>query len=565
MFIAGIDLGTTASVISCVKDGVPTAISVGGHTVTPSAVNYSEERPLVGRKALYKFDSDRTVLSVKRFTGANVKFCGRSPVEVSADILFYLKKNAEESLGMPMKSAVITVPAHFSDSQRTAVKQAASVAGIKVLRLINEPTAAAVAFGLDKRKEGIFGVYDFGGGTFDFSVLRLTGNGIFQVLATGGDNRLGGDDLDDAILEYNLRLCGLDADCIGENEKKNGRMTAKFLKEISGSSPEVQADYFRRGKKYEFKLSRAIIEELSRNLLQRTMNIAEQVISDSGVEKLNGVVAIGGMTRLKVVKDAMRRRFNCRIFDEINPEEAVSLGAAAYADSLIKKSGNLLLIDVVPLTLGIETFGGGIDKIIYRNTPIPIVEKREYTTGKDNQTGMTFHVVQGERPLAEECRSLAKFELSGIPPMPAGRARVVVEFSADVNGLLNVRAFEKRTGVEQTITVDPSSGLSREEMTSILQKASEKLSEDSLVKRNINLKIESERMIGFWEAVLDKLPPVERKNAETETANLKEALKKENYEDAINYKKNLEAIFSPFWDDIISSRLSGRSIGEIGQ
>jgi molecular chaperone HscA len=493
--------------------------------------------------------------------GGNDRFCGKSPVEVSADILSFLKKKTEESLGISWEAAVITVPAHFSDPQRTAVKQAASVAGIRVLRLINEPTAAAIAFGLDKKSEGIFAVYDFGGGTFDFSVLRLIG-GIFQVLATGGDNRLGGDDADTAILEYNLRLCGLDVESMDEKDRKIGLLTAKMLKEKLQNNATVSSDYLYGDKRLEFKLSREILGKLCRDLIEKTLKIAEQVVADSGVKKLDGLVAVGGMTRLRTVKEALHNRFGTRIFDEINPEEAVSLGAALYGNSLAEKNKKLLLIDVVPLTLGVETFGGGTDKIIHRNTPIPIIEKREYTTCKDNQTGIVFHVVQGERPLAAECRSLANFELNGIPPMPAGLARVEVEFFVDVNGLLSVKAIEKRTGIGQTVTVDPSSGLSREEMAAILQKASANLSEDTVLARNISLKIESERMMGFWETVIDELPAAEKKIARKEITALGNALKNENYEDVISCKKKTEAVFGPFLDDIISSRLSGRSIKE---
>ncbi|MDR2158134.1 MAG: Hsp70 family protein, partial [Holosporaceae bacterium] len=308
MATIGIDLGTTASVVSSIKDGAPTPIIIGGAIMTPSVVNYSEDHPIVGREAIYQLDSGRTIFSVKRFMGSDRKLCGKSPVEISADILLYLKHHVEEAIGEKIDAAIITVPAHFSDLQRTATRQAASIAGIRVLRLINEPTAAAVAFGLDKKENGIFAVYDFGGGTFDFSVLRLAA-GIFQVLAAGGDNYLGGDDVDNAILAYNFRIHDLDINSAGENEKISGKMTAKIMKEQLADLPEIRKNYVYKNKNYEFLLSPEILEEVSRDFLQKTMKIADYVLKDSGVENLDGVVMVGGMTRLKLVKNAVRSHF----------------------------------------------------------------------------------------------------------------------------------------------------------------------------------------------------------------------------------------------------------------
>ncbi|MDR1334616.1 MAG: Hsp70 family protein, partial [Holosporaceae bacterium] len=491
-FTLGIDLGTTMSLVSHMDGKTLRILEIEGQTAVPSVVNYSGVKPIVGYEAIYEADAANTVFSVKRFMGTSEKFCDKSAVEISADILLHLKNVAEQKLGGQIDGAIITVPAHFSDLQRVATQQAASIAGINVLRLINEPTAAAIAFGLDQKADGIFAVYDFGGGTFDFSVLRLSG-GIFQVLATGGDNYLGGDDIDRAILDYNLRIHGLDYKNLSENEKIIGKLAAKKLKELLGNRQEVRRMHSIRNKNYEFELSQKILADLMEVFLRKAAEISDETLSNVGTtqKNLDGVVLVGGMTKLSLLKKYVAMHFEARILDDINPEEAVARGAAIYANSVaskcdaVKSKDNVsaqgpLLIDVVPLTLGIETFGGGVDKIIHRNTPIPIVERREYTTYQNNQNGIKFHVIQGERPLANECLSLAKFELSNIPPMPAGQPRVVVEFSIDVNGVLSVKAQEENTHIMQSITIKPSSGLSSQEIISILEKAATHRKTDSV-------------------------------------------------------------------------------------
>jgi molecular chaperone HscA len=561
MFTVGIDLGTTSSVVSYVKDGIPVVCRINGSVATPSVVNYSGNQVIVGREAVCKADFDATVFSAKRFMGTENMFCGKNAIEVSADILSHLKRNVERDLERKIDAAVIAVPAHFSDAQRTSTKHAASIAGIRVLRLINEPTSAALAFGLNERKDGVFAVYDFGGGTFDFSILRLT-NGIFQVLATGGDNYLGGDDIDNAILRHNSQLCGLE---IEEKEKISGKQVAKFLKEHLGNADDIRKEFIHRNKSYLFQLTPDVLQKVSQNFLQKTLEISDQVLSDANITSsaLDGIVMIGGMTKLKLIKEKIQKYFPTKIFDNINPEEAVALGAANYADSITHKNHYLLLIDVVPLTLGIETLGGGVDKIIYRNTPIPVIEKREYTTYQDNQAGIKFHVVQGERPLASECRSIANFELSGIPPMPAGIPRIEVEFSVDVNGLLKIEARDKKTSAQQTITVDPSSGLSIDKITSILEKAAKNQNEDSILARNIFLKIESERMIKFWESVIDEIPSPFQKEAKSLLINLKTALDADQCEDALPLRRKLEELFGQFLDDIINAHLSGIAVADL--
>jgi molecular chaperone HscA len=471
MFTVGIDLGTTMSVVSFMDSKVPKVLKIDDATTIPSVVSYMDGKPLVGQKAIDQASQFNTVFSVKRFMGTKIQFSERNAAEISGDILAYLKNATEQTLGRMVDAAIITVPAHFSDLQRTATKQAASIAGIKVLRLINEPTAAAIAFGLDKQQaDGIYAVYDLGGGTFDFSVLRLSNN-VFQVLATGGDNYLGGDNIDNAILNYNFQLCGLHPNETSSGEMIRARLVAKMLKEELKGSEEICRNCIFENQKYEFRLSRKTLKNLTKDLLKRTFEISDQVISDSNVvlENISGIVLVGGMTKLQLIKDSVASHFCIKIFDKINPEEVVAQGAAIYANSVANES-NALLIDVVPLTLGVETFGGGVDKIVYRNTPIPIIAEREYTTYQNNQVGIKFHIVQGESSIADDCRSLANFELTNIPPMPAGIPRIIVEFSVDVNGLLSVKAYEKKSGISQSILIEPSSGLSNEEMASILKK-----------------------------------------------------------------------------------------------
>jgi molecular chaperone HscA len=559
MHTIGIDLGTTASAVAFVHNGVPKIIAVdGGKSTVPSVVNYGDGFPIVGREAIYKVDSSSTIFSVKRFMGTNEKFLSRTPEEISADILSFLKRKAEQVLRVPLDAAVITVPAHFSNLQRVATKKAASMAGIKVLRLINEPTAAAIAFGLDKKQDGIFGVYDFGGGTFDFSILRMS-KGVFQVLATGGDTYLGGDDVDSAILEYNLRQNNLDMSQLNEREKLLGILLSKSMKEQLVSLERTHRQFVYRGNNCRFQLSRDILGEIVTQFSQRTLQIADQVFVDSKVNKsdIAGIVAVGGMTKIPLVKKAIADHFCLKIFDELNPEEVVALGAAIHADSISAKNVNSLLIDVVPLTLGIETIGGTVDKIIYRNSPVPIVQKREYTTYRDNQTGIKFHVVQGERAMARDCFSIASFELSDISPMPAGKAMVSVEFSMDVNGILHIAAFEKNSETSKSIAVETNSELSNEEMMKILQTAEAHRQKDAEESASVTTKVEAGRMISFWESIVCDLPIEERPLALEAIGDLKAALKEDDYQKLLHSCKRTEDIFNKYLDEIIGKRLTG--------
>lgn len=564
MFTVGIDLGTTASVVSFIRNGKPCAIPIdSGKKTTPSVVNYSEDTPIVGREAVFKVDSAHTVFSVKRHMGTDFRIFGKSPEEISADILSFLKVNAESRLREKIDGAVITVPAHFSELQRIATKRAASIAGIKVLRLISEPAAAAIAFGLDRKSDGLYAVYDLGGGTFDLSILRLQ-NGVFQVLATGGDNYLGGDDIDAAILEYNCKQHGIDMSQMFSSEKMLGRLITRALKEALGTQTEARKNFVYRNKKYEFRITKDEIAKIASKFIDRTFAIADQVFKDAGVspEKVDGIVLVGGMTRLQYLKDSVKKHFSVKIYDDISPEEVVSLGAAIQAESITSQSGNMLLIDVAPLTLGVETFGGGVDKIIHRNTPIPVMQRREYTTYQDNQTGISFHIVQGERAFAADCRSIAKFELQGIPRMPAGFPRVIVEFSIDVNGLLSVKASEKTTGISQSIIVEPSVGLTDAKMRELLENALKNKEEDDLKASYLFVKIDSERKLRFWNKIIDEIPKKKQKSLRAEMKLLKESLADEDYYKAFEHKKKLENMFGEFIDDIIRERFSKTNIND---
>ena len=565
MLTVGIDLGTTATVIAVMCDGKPCSISVdNGKKTTPSVVTYSEgdEHIFVGREALSKADYSHTVFSVKRNMGSDQRFFQKSPEEISAEVLSFVRKTAEQKLNDSITSAVITVPAHFSDVQRMATKRAASLAGIKVLRLINEPTAAAIAFGLAEKVSGIYAVYDFGGGTFDFSILRLS-DGIFQVLATGGDNYLGGDDIDNAILEYNLEVCGIDSAKINKSEKLLGKLVVKTMKEHCVNDEIIRKEYLLKGENYTFQLSTKILRELSAKYIERTFEIADQVFADAnlGYGNIDGILLVGGMTKMRIVKDAVKHHFGEHIYDNIDPEEVVAFGAAIQADAIVNKSTNALLIDVVPLTLGIETFGGGVDKIIHRNTPIPTIQTREYTTYADNQTGIKFHVVQGERALAKDCRSIANFELTGIPPAIRGTPRIEVKFSVDVNGLLSVNAHEKNTGIEQNIIVEPSSGLTEEQMVSMLESALKNMEADKEKSAYLSAKMAAERQVLFWESILEDIPSSEKEDVKKGIKHLKSILSDDTKaEEITNTINKIDDIIGRFLDDIISERLSRNPI-----
>ncbi|MBD8567684.1 MULTISPECIES: Fe-S protein assembly chaperone HscA [Pseudomonas syringae group] len=596
----GIDLGTTNSLVAAVRSGLSEPLAdAEGQVILPSAVRYHADRVEVGQSAKVAASQDpfNTVLSVKRLMGrglTDVKQLGeqlpyrfvdgeshmpfietvqgpKSPVEVSADILKVLRQRAEEALGGELVGAVITVPAYFDDAQRQATKDAAKLAGLNVLRLLNEPTAAAVAYGLDQKAEGVVAIYDLGGGTFDISILRLTG-GVFEVLATGGDTALGGDDFDHAIASWIVAEAGLSAD-LAPSAQRSLLQAACAAKEALTDADAVDVAYG----DWKAVLTREALNAMIEPMVARSLKACRRAVRDTGIEleEVEAVVMVGGSTRVPRVREAVAELFGRQPLTEIDPDQVVAIGAAIQADTLAgnKRDGEeLLLLDVIPLSLGLETMGGLMEKVIPRNTTIPVARGQDFTTYKDGQTAMMIHVLQGERELISDCRSLARFELRGIPPMVAGAAKIRVTFQVDADGLLSVSARELGSGIEASIQVKPSYGLTDGEITRMLKDSFAYAGDDKVARVLREHQVDAERLLEAVQGALDAdgerlLDEEERLVINLQMDELRELMKGTDGHAIEQQTKRLSQVTDAFaarrLDSTVKAALAGRNLNEI--